>query len=348
LKANSFLCFLAAASLSLLRCDCRADGPPVIDIYEHDAQGDSTDDLIADIGKSRVQIRRTAVNRRFAQQLLDFRIMKLGGLQGAIFRTLHAHRDKRSRQWQTEEDSSFRAWAPEAAANGVKVGAYWFYRKGVPVKQQVQEFLAAIRRTCRLPRRYVAKGESSRPLFGQKILLAVNSANFDRETNESDISVLRRTLEALRELHNQTGVWPGYYPEMGDPEEGGLADIFASGGNQLTSDELNDFRHCWLWISSFSAEPQQYAMRHFVRIWPSWTLWQYCPSETWQRKNKDNWIPTRSSREDYGGGLALLPFNEYPRGIMGAAVPLDCNKLNPAEITIDELWDRHGWIAIKQ
>lgn len=287
------------------------------------------------------------MNRRLAQQLLDFRIMKLGGLQGAIFRTLHAHRDKRSQQWQTEEDSSFRVWAPVAAANGVKVGAYWFYRKGVPLEEQVQEFLAAIRRTGRLSRKYVTRGESARPLVGQKILLAVNSASFDREKDESDVSVLRRTLEALRELRNQTGVWPGYYPEMGDSQQGGLADVFASGSSQLTADELQDFRQCWLWISSFSAQPEKYAMRHFLKIWPTWTLWQYCPSETWQRKDKDPWIPTRSSREDYAGGLAPLSFSEYPRGIMGAAVPLDCNRFNPAEVTIDQLWDRHGWVAIR-
>ena len=320
----------------------------MIDVYERDVQGDSTDDLAAPIGKSRTAIRRTAVNRRMAQQLLDFRIMKLGGLEGAIFRTLHFSRDKRSRHWQAEEDSSFRVWAPEAAASGVRVGAYWSYRQGIPVKEQVQEFLAAIRRSCHARRRYVAQGETSTPLIGQKILLAVDSAYHDHGEKETDVAVLRRTLEALRELHNQTGVWPGYYPEIGGREEGGITDIFASASKELTADELADFRHCWLWISSYSAEPHEFAMRAFMQIWPTWTLWQYCPSETWQRKDKDGWIPAKTSREDYAGGLATLSFTEYPRGIMGAAAPLDCNRVNPVAGTLDELWSHHGWMVIRQ
>lgn len=320
--------------------ECRADSPKVIDICEEDLLTHPPDGLVAAVGKE-----STALNQRVAQRLLDFRIMRLGGLEAAIFRTLHASRGRQSKKRGAEEDHSFRVWAPEAAANGVQVGAYWYYRQGVAVQEQVEQFLEAIRRACRIPRRYISSGESATPLVGKRILLVVNSANHDRLPGEPDVAVLRRTLDALRELRKQTGVWPGYYPEMGSRENGGLTPVFATAARDLTADELADYRKCWLWISSFSAEPEEYAMPAFEHIWPTWTLWQYCPAETWRRKGRRGWIPAITPREDYAGGFANLAFPEYPRGIMGAAIPLDCNRVNVSRTTVAELWNRHGWIA---
>jgi hypothetical protein len=349
---------LIALPFLFMAVTIHAEGPAIIDLCEDD---------LGDNGAATLEHHPSV-----ARQIVDCRQMRVGGLRAAIFRTYHVAAVKKGKPREGQEDHAFRVFAPEAAANGLRVGAYYFYQAGPPVEQQVREYLDVIRRACALKREDSASGSPERPLENAKILLVVDSWSHDQAKDESDVSVLRRTLAVIREVHRQSGtseetrIWPLYYPEMGS-----IPKVFAGGWKNLTEAEKEDFRKCPLWISSYSrilksseqkkedeARKARLARMEpltfdFGEAWGGWCLWQYCPAEYWQRQieKKKRWQPFYTSPEKQAALLHSdwLSLQEYPRGIMGSAIPLDCNYWNPtwnSQVrSVEQFWEKYGWVA---
>jgi lysozyme len=171
----------------------------------------------------------------------DFRVMSANDGVACVIHRITKGLDVQDGDYQWRE--------AQARAANMKWGAYHF---GTPCAseeeaiRQADRFLDSIRRAARANR-----------TSGLPILLVLDVENVGDTGAHMNLNYAAAFLRRVRDV---TGKYPGFYT---NPCE--LMDAFSD----LSQENADTLRQCWLWASCFSYRPVA------LPLWPRWTFWQY-------------------------------------------------------------------------